>query len=1247
MELFQAHDHYIVQDGEHSLWCSRFDGRLTPKCGSDLCSAWNPVCLGQIEGVIGKIQIHPESDWKLLLIRQRTHVGCLPDGSDVFCINKIAVLPLTLNEPSDLDIELCKKHHFGISKPEKLVSSQDGQQKALIKTWNSIKTSVTVKGKKKELKDREKLERRVLEELHKMFSDCDSFYYSPTGDLTNSIHRQHYSKGTSPARNANDIFFWNKFMMQDILDSKDTQQADHWILPIIQGYVQIEPCRLDFTEDKTTPEEELPLFKDPVEFTLTIISRRSRYRAGTRYKRRGVDETGSCANYVETEQIMSIPHHTVSFLQVRGSVPVFWSQPGYKYRPPPRLDKGEEETAKAFRAHFDEELKKYKNVAIINLVDQTGREQVIGDAYVHYILNYNSPLMTYVSFDFHEYCRGMKFENVSVLTESIKEIIKDMRYSWVDKKGIICEQQGVFRVNCMDCLDRTNVVQTAIARVVLDTQLRKLGMLVPDSVMTPSVRAIYQQLWANNGDVISRQYAGTVALKGDFTRTGERKFTGVMKDGYNSANRYIQNRFKDAYRQVVIDLMLGNPVTEDLSALNATKSPETEEDVWILEKDDNVNQLIQHCKKLLLPQNEECFGGWALIDCDPPDTTDITQQDLDVILLLTQRAYYIANHMSIIYSDDAEKVTHYQRIPMEDLEMIEIGETELHFEQLLICPEPSLFKSKYVCLRIHYHYGAETGYFHTLRALPSKTEQEAKDIFHNITQALATARAANSLGLKVLDGKLERARSKPPEEIISISSQTRLSVWLRENLTREIVPNKRPPRPPPPQRTGTSAVVPRMSRAGDQAKAYVRNVRSKISSFNPIRKIKMKRSSGNSTESPGARYQKGIVSQDSTDSKESVELNEYKIEDSTGSSDTEEYHVINRCGVINDIRDSESLSEHSNDDDLRDFVEKEVDTEDSDFLLPSCGIVATSPRRNSLTISYHSIDDIPDLTDDFVPCGLDSMKRTLRDKAMQRLERQISQSSESRDLAESMKIPQHQIDEEAEDVKQEPNVKFTVESDEEDGANEIESASSLETDFASGSSRNISRSSQRDEIEEQIQCESGLSNDTANSGEDDKQISNGSKHDVDTSSSTTSDESSSKVNETVPDITTLVSSPQDDDSTQSTESVNTANLVKPCSPIKSQSENSLAEYARRIAAVIKNDSKTSPTSQNSDEAESMNLSPKSSPTASPITKFKDHITNINLPNLRRGNRRDQQVRSMVSLEMRLRSKNCLTRFIQL
>lgn len=74
--------------------------------------------------------------------------------------------------------------------------------------------------------------------------------------------------------------------------------------------------------------------------TLLLVSRRSRHRAGTRYKRRGVDENGYVANYVETEQSLIFGNHILSFVQVRGSVPVYWSQPGFKYRPPPQIDRG-------------------------------------------------------------------------------------------------------------------------------------------------------------------------------------------------------------------------------------------------------------------------------------------------------------------------------------------------------------------------------------------------------------------------------------------------------------------------------------------------------------------------------------------------------------------------------------------------------------------------------------------------------------------------------------------------------------------------------------------------------------------------------------------------------------------------------------------------------------------------------------------------------------------------------------------
>ncbi|KAG0181485.1 hypothetical protein DFQ29_008154 [Apophysomyces sp. BC1021] len=73
----------------------------------------------------------------------------------------------------------------------------------------------------------------------------------------------------------------------------------------------------------------------------------------------------------------------------------------------------------------------------------------------------------------------------------------------------------------MDCLDRTNVVQSAFARNILNLQLMRFGISeYPDRGIRyyEQFERIFNNAWANNGDMISRMYAGTSALKGDFTR---------------------------------------------------------------------------------------------------------------------------------------------------------------------------------------------------------------------------------------------------------------------------------------------------------------------------------------------------------------------------------------------------------------------------------------------------------------------------------------------------------------------------------------------------------------------------------------------------------------------------------------------------------------------------------------------------------------------------------------------------------
>lgn len=63
----------------------------------------------------------------------------------------------------------------------------------------------------------------------------------------------------------------------------------------------------------------------------------------------------------------------------------------------------EEESHAAFKKHFEEELQLYKQVCIVNLVEQQGRERIIWEAYGNHVLKYNSPDIIYATFDFHEY----------------------------------------------------------------------------------------------------------------------------------------------------------------------------------------------------------------------------------------------------------------------------------------------------------------------------------------------------------------------------------------------------------------------------------------------------------------------------------------------------------------------------------------------------------------------------------------------------------------------------------------------------------------------------------------------------------------------------------------------------------------------------------------------------------------------------------------------------------------------------
>ncbi|KAH7476615.1 Phosphatidylinositol-3-phosphatase SAC1 [Phytophthora ramorum] len=175
--------------------------------------------------------------------------------------------------------------------------------------------------------------------------------------------------------------------------------------------------------------------------------------------------------------------------------------------------------------------------------------------------------VAYVWFDFHHEYRKMAWHNLSKLLAEVEE--QFTQYGWFECDGegrLISRQRGVFRVNCMDNLDRTNVVMSLFARrtILMALQLypfSSAGSDKGDTVLDSpygSFEVVFKNAWADNADYVSRMYAGTGALKTDFTRTGRRTIAGALQDGVNSVTRYYLNNFSDGVRQDTFDLLVGN-----------------------------------------------------------------------------------------------------------------------------------------------------------------------------------------------------------------------------------------------------------------------------------------------------------------------------------------------------------------------------------------------------------------------------------------------------------------------------------------------------------------------------------------------------------------------------------------------------------------------------------------------------------------------------------------------------------------
>ncbi|KAI3326715.1 Syja_N domain-containing protein [Xylariaceae sp. AK1471] len=537
----------------------------------------------------------------------------------------------------------------------------------------------------------ESLMPKLLRMAHIWFGTSKSFYFSYDIDITRSITSRTATTSQKPLHKAADPeFFWNQALLKPFMTLGD----ESFLLPIMQGFVgqrsfvvDQHPPQIDSQMDSlelndmgglppvSLPQERASVDLRPSEkkYVITVVSRRSVKRAGLRYLRRGVDDKGFTANSVETEQILSTPSwdpssKIYSFVQVRGSIPLFFTQSPYSLKPTPVLQHSPEANFRAFSKHVSRMGEKYGSLQLVNLVERHGVEAIIGNEYQKNAEKYNQERsevthpLAFEWFDFHSACRGMKFENVSQLLDILGAKIEETG-STVELNGEVHRKQnGVLRTNCMDCLDRTNVCQSSFGKFMLDLQLKEEGFDM--STQLDQENSWFNTLWADNGDAISKQYASTAAMKGDYTRTRKRDYRGMVNDLGLSLTRFYNGMVNDYFSQAAIDFLLGNVsslVFDEFEATMRTKDPGVSMS--------KMRELaIETSQKIAIEDNKEDFiGGWTLLSPHTSDTIKSFPFE-EVVLLLTDVALYLCR-----FDWKLDKVSSFERVDLAHITEIKVG----------------------------------------------------------------------------------------------------------------------------------------------------------------------------------------------------------------------------------------------------------------------------------------------------------------------------------------------------------------------------------------------------------------------------------------------------------------------------------------------------------------------------------------------------------------------------------------------
>ncbi|ORY08286.1 hypothetical protein K493DRAFT_29135 [Basidiobolus meristosporus CBS 931.73] len=415
-----------------------------------------------------------------------------------------------------------------------------------------------------------------------------NFYFSYTYDITHTL--QHNMTRPPNWRNFsyNEMFVWNHYLLET--GFRSLRSNSDWILPIIYGFVD---------------QASVNVFGRNI--FVTLIARRSRFFAGARFLKRGVNDQGYVANDVETEQIVHDMNTTsfhcpggrlfnnpgyTSYTQHRGSIPLFWTQDTNSMAPKPPIEvKYRDPFFSAAALHFDNMHKRYgAPVIVLNLIkakEKTKRESKLLDEYSQNIAYLNQFLpddkkIQYIAWDMSRASKSPDQDVIGTLEKIAEDALRDTNFFHSGPEPYINfmkrqqeepnteadrimsrRQNGVVRTNCIDCVDRTNAAQFVIGRCALAHQLYALGV-IPEPFIPFDCDAVNMltEMYHDHGNTIALQYGGSHLVNTMETYRKIKQWSSHSRDMIEALKRYYNNSFIDAEKQDSINLFLGNFIPE-------------------------------------------------------------------------------------------------------------------------------------------------------------------------------------------------------------------------------------------------------------------------------------------------------------------------------------------------------------------------------------------------------------------------------------------------------------------------------------------------------------------------------------------------------------------------------------------------------------------------------------------------------------------------------------------------------------